>query len=179
MAFLCFFLRVKLFRLKKIKKFKIALITSFTLLLSKKLFLPIEKLTSYFNNSKQLKKPLWENLSDLQDTMQRQRSLCFFIVTMLLTGHHIMSVVIYWFLRWVLRIWESAFYYQAFFTLQYFLPVSRPPWGRQFNLDISRALCWYFRNKAPVQLFVWITKIHNKIFQVTSIYVLQLCSYEL
>ena len=41
-------------------------------------------------------------------------------------------------LPWQLRIWESVFYSQAFFTLHSFLLVSRPPWGRQFNLTS----CW-------------------------------------
>ena len=68
------------------------------------------------------------------------------------------------FLSWVLRIWESVFYSQAFFTLHSFLLVSRPPWDRQFNTNISRVSFWYFRNIAPAQLFFWITTIHNKIY---------------
>ena len=39
----------------------------------------------------------------------------------------------------LLRVWESVFYPQAFLT---FLLVSRPPWDRQFNLKVSRVLCW-------------------------------------
>ena len=65
----------------------------------------------------------------------------------------------------VLRIWESVFYSQAFFTLHHFLLVLRPLWGRQFNLNISGASFWYFRNIAPARLFVWITTIHNKIYR--------------
>ena len=42
----------------------------------------------------------------------------------------------------VLQIWESVFYSQAFFALHSFLLLSRPPWGRQFTLKVSRASCW-------------------------------------
>ena len=49
-------------------------------------------------------------------------------------------------LPWVLRIWESVFYSQAFFSLHSLLLVSRPPRGWQFNLKVSRVSCWYFRN---------------------------------
>ena len=43
---------------------------------------------------------------------------------------------------WVLRIWESIFYSQEFFTLHSFLLVLRLPWGRQFKLKFSRDSCW-------------------------------------
>ena len=59
------FVRVKSFRKKKIKKkFKIVLMTSFTLLLSKKLFLlPLKKnLPAIFADSKQSKTPFGETL---------------------------------------------------------------------------------------------------------------------
>ena len=42
----------------------------------------------------------------------------------------------------VLWIWESVFHSQTFFTLHSFLLFSRLPWGRQFNLKVSRASCW-------------------------------------
>ena len=73
------------------------------------------------------------------------------------------------FLLWALRIWESFFYSQAFFTLPSFLLVLRSPWGRQFNLNISRASCWYFRNIAPVRLFAWITTSHIRNMLVSYI----------
>ena len=42
----------------------------------------------------------------------------------------------------VLRIWESVSYSQVFFTLHSFLLVLSLPWGAQFNLKVSRTLCW-------------------------------------
>ena len=78
-----------------------------------------------------------------------------------LTGHHITPLVTLFFyyhhvtyrmpchvgghlviLPWVQWIWESIFLSQVCFALHSFLLVSRPPWGRQFNLNISRASCW-------------------------------------
>ena len=50
-----------------------------------------------------------------------------------------------------------------------YLLVSRPPWGREFNLDISRVLCWYFRSIPPVQIFVWIPTIHKRVIIGRSI----------
>ena len=82
----------------------------------------------------------------LQDTMPCQRSSSNFLPRLL-------------------RIWESVFYSQAFFTLHSFVLVLKRTWDRQFNLNISRASCWYFRNIAPVRLFVWITTIHDKIYR--------------
>ena len=46
----------------------------------------------------------------------------------------------------VLRIWESVFYCQAFSTLHSFLLVLRLPWGQQFNLKVSRILCWSLKH---------------------------------
>ena len=40
---------------------------------------------------------------------------------------------------WVLRIWESVFYAQSFFTLNSFLLLSRLPWDRQFCFEGCRA----------------------------------------
>ena len=76
------FMDVKSFRKKK-KKFKTALMTSFALLLSKKLFLPLKKLaifTSYFYYFYYFCHVIGH--------------FVFFIITMLLTGHHAMPVVI-------------------------------------------------------------------------------------
>ena len=42
----------------------------------------------------------------------------------------------------VLRIWESVFYSQAFFTLHSFLLFSRLPWKPAFNLKITRVSSW-------------------------------------
>ena len=54
----------------------------------------IPALTNYFADFEQIKKILLEKLRDLWDTMPRHLSLCFFIITMLLTGHHAMPVAI-------------------------------------------------------------------------------------
>ena len=48
-------------------------------------------------------------------------------------------------LPWVIRIWESVFYSQGFFTLHSFLLVLRLPWCRQFNLRVNRASCWHLK----------------------------------
>ena len=71
----------------------------------------------------------------------------FFGITMLFTGRHAMPCQ-WWSsdLPRVLRIWESASYSQAFFTIHYFLLVSRLPWGWQFNLKVSRASCWSLKD---------------------------------
>ena len=83
-----------------------------------------------------------EKLRDLRDTMPRLWSLVFYYhhVTYRTLCHASGHLVI---LPRVLRISESAFYSQAFFTLHSFLLVSRPPWGWQFNLKVSRASCWF------------------------------------
>ena len=130
------------------------------------MYLPV--LITYLVDLSKSKKLLSEKLRDLRDTMPRHWSL-FWLSQCYLQG----TMPCQWsssdFLSWVLRIWESLFYSQAFFALHSFLLVSRPPWGRKFNLNISRASRWYFRNIAPAQLFVWITTIHNKNRLVISI----------
>ena len=68
-----------------------------------------------------------EKLLDLRDAMPRHWSLCFMVLR-------------------VLRIWESVFYSQAFFTLHSFLLFLRLPWDRQFNLKASRASSWSLRH---------------------------------
>ena len=52
-------------------------------------------------------------------------------------------------LPWVLWIWESTFYSQAFFTLHSFLLFSRLPRGQQFNLKVSKASCWSWKWPQP------------------------------
>ena len=142
--------------------------TPFTLLLRKKLFLPPQKTYQLFLlalNSQKI--PLGETLW-LMGHHAMPEVILFFIIAMLLTGHHAMQ----WSssgLPWVLRICENVFYSQAFFTLHSFLLVSRPPCGRQFNLKVSRVLSWYFQNIAPAWLFVWITTIHKEVYCGRSI----------
>ena len=57
-------------------------------------FMSIPALINYFADFEQIKKLLLEKIHDLRDTMSRHWSLSFFIITMLLTGHHAMPVVI-------------------------------------------------------------------------------------
>ena len=45
-------------------------------------------------------------------------------------------------LPWVLRIWKSVFYSQAFFTLHSFLLLSRHSWGQQSYLKGDRTSYW-------------------------------------
>ena len=115
------------------------------------------------------KKLLSEKLHDLRDIMPRHWSLCFLLSPCYLQD----TMPCQWsfsdFLPRVLRIRESVFYSQAFFTLHSFLLVLRSSWGRQFNLNVSSGSCWYFWNIAQARLFVWITTIHNKVYRVTSI----------
>ena len=124
------------------------------------------------------KKLLSEKLRDLRDTIPRPWLLCFLLSPCYLQD----TMPCQWsssdFLPRVLRIWEGVFYFQAFFTLHSFLLVLRPPWGRQFSLNNSRASCWYFRNIVLARLFIWITTIHNKKIQVTFMYGLPLARYE-
>ena len=48
----------------------------------------------------------------------------------------------------VLRIWESIFDSQAFFTVQSFLFFfSRLPWGQQFNRKVSRVSYWSSKHR--------------------------------
>ena len=111
--------------------------------------------------------------------MPRQRSFWFFYyhhVTYRTPCHVSGQLVI--FIPRVLQIWESVFYSQGFFPLHSFLLVLRPPWGRQFSLNISRASCWYFRNIVLARLFIWITTIHNKKIRVTFMYGLRPAKYE-
>ena len=99
------------------------------------------------------KKLLLEKLQDLQNTMSCQRSLCFLLWPCYLQGTKPCR-------------WSSSDFLPWAHS---FLLFSRPPWGRQFKLNISGASCWYFRNIARVPLFVWMTTIHNKNMLVISI----------
>ena len=102
----------------------------------------------------------------------------FFIITMLLTGHHAMPLVIQSFFTASATDLRECFLLSGIFYLHSFLLVLRPPWGRQFSLNISRASCGYFRNIDPSRLFVSITTIHNKNIRVTFTYGLRLARYE-
>ena len=82
---------------------------------------------------------------ELRDTMSRQRSLTLF-TRMWLTGHHATPEVTHTlfptqpFLPWVLRIWESVFYSQAFFTLH---SLYLGKW--RISLGVIGILSMYFR----------------------------------
>ena len=135
--------------------------TSFASLLSKKLFLlPLKKSYQLFLLTLNSQKLLLEKLCDLRDAIPSNWSLCF----LLLPCHLHDTMPCQWSssdLPQVLQIWESLFYSQVIFTLLSFLLVSRPPWGRQFNLKLA-GLHIDLRNIAPAQLFVWITTLHKK-----------------
>ena len=105
----------------------------------------IQKLNSYFADFKQVKKSwLFCKQHSLLGHLWLPTPHC--AVPVWLRGRYATPLVTSYFpptlLPWVLRIWESVFYSQAFFTLHSFLLVSRPPWGRQFSLKVSRASCW-------------------------------------
>ena len=135
--------------------------TSFALLVSKKLFLlPLKKSYELFLLNLNSQKLLLEKLRDFRDAIPRHWSLCFLLLPCYL--HDTMPC------QWpssdllqVVRIWERLFYSQVVFTLLSFQLVSRPPWGQQFNLKLA-GLHIDLRNIAPAQLFVWITTIHKK-----------------
>ena len=74
----------------------------------------LKKFVSAFVFLTKFKKLLSEKLRDLWDTMPRHWSLRFFIITMLLTGHYAMPVVIFY--------RECYGFERAFFTLRCFLP---------------------------------------------------------
>ena len=50
-------------------------------------------------------------------------------------------------LPWVLRIWKSVFYSQAFFTLHSFLLLSRHSWGQQSYLKGDRTSYWGLKHR--------------------------------
>ena len=129
----------------------------------------IPALINYFADVSKLKNSFWRNSMTYGTPCQAIGHFVFLLSPCYLQD----TMPCQWtssdFLLWVLRIWESDFNTQAFFTLHSFLLVSRPPWGRQFNLNISSVSCWYFQNIAPAQLFVWIKTIHNKNMLVRSI----------
>ena len=135
--------------------------TSFALLVSKKLFLlPLKKSYELFLLNLNSQKLLLEKLRDFRDAIPRHWSLCFLLLPCYL--HDTMPC------QWpssdllqVVRIWERLFYSQVVFTLLSFRLVSRPPWGQQFNLKLA-GLHIDLQNIAPAQLFVWITTIHKK-----------------
>ena len=137
--------------------------TSFTLLLGKKLFSPLKNLPAIFTNSKQSKTPFGRN-SVTYGTPCHARGHFVFLLSPCYVEDTMPHQWSFSDLPWVLRIWESVFYSPAFFTLHSLLLASRPSWGRQFNLNISRVSCWYLRNIAPAWLFVWITTIHKKVY---------------
>ena len=102
---------------------------------------PSKKTYQLFLLTLNSQKLLLEKLCDLRDAMPRHWSLCFLLSPCYLQD----TMPCQWSssdLPRVLRVWESDFYSQAFFTLHSFLLVLRPPCGRKFNLKVSSASCW-------------------------------------
>ena len=129
--------------------------------------MPPQPLISYFCWLWASQKLILAKLRDLWDAMSRHWSLFFLLSPCYLQD----SMSCKWLssdLPRVLRIWESIFYSRVFFTLHSFLLVSRPPWGWQFSLKVSRvhADLW---NIAPAQLFVFIITIHKKDYSSRSV----------
>ena len=92
-----------------------------------------------------LRHPVFNSLTcDLRDTMPRQRSITLF-AHMWLAGYHATPEVTHTlfpshpFLPWMLRIWESVFYSQVFFTLD-----SLYLGKRRISLGISLRLHTWF-----------------------------------
>ena len=105
----------------------------------------IQKLNSYFVDFKEVKKSwLFCKQHSLLGQLWLPTPHC--AVPVRLRGLNATPLVTSYFpptlLPRVLQIWERVFYSQAFFTLNSFLLVSRPPRGPQFNLKVSRASCW-------------------------------------
>ena len=165
MCVLCFFYVWNL-SVKKTKKFKTALVTSFTLLLIKKLFLPIK--TAIFTNSEQSKTPFGRNSVTYRTPCHARGHFVFYCyhVTYRTPCHAIGLLVIFTVSAADLR---ERFLLSGVFTLHSFLLVLSPTWGRKFNLNISRNSCWYFRNIPPAQLFAWIITIHRSVYSGISI----------
>ena len=144
------FVRVKSFLKKKINRFEIVLIASFTYTTSLKAIssTPIKtyKLFSLAPNSQKL---LSDKLRDLWDSMPRHWSLCVLLSPCYLQD----AMPWHWSssdLPRVLRIWESVFYSQTFFTLHSFLLFQGFPGA----------------GIASARLFVWITTIHKRVILV-------------
>ena len=104
------------------------------------------KLPAIFADSKQSKTPFGET-PWLTGRYATHWSLCFLLSPCYLQE----TMPCQWSssnLPRVLRIWESVFYSQEFFTLHSFLLVSRTPWGWQFNLKVSKASCWSLKHSS-------------------------------
>ena len=111
----------------------------------------IQQLHSYFADFKQVKKSwLFCKQHSLLGHLWLPTPHC--AVPVWHTRHYAMPLVTSYFpstlLPWVLLIWESVFYSLTFFTLHSFLLVLRPRWGRQFNLNVSRASCWSLKHSS-------------------------------
>ena len=64
---------------------------------------------------------------------------------------------------WVLRTWECFFYPQVCFTLHSFLLLKASlPWGRQFNLKVTRTSCWSLKHSPGPTICL----CHNKLQKI-------------
>ena len=116
------FLCVWNFLVKKINRPKIVLMTSFTRTTN---LPPPKNFLAIFADFEQSNTPFGETLW-LRDAMPCHWSLCFLVSPCYLQD----PMPYQWSsgdLSWVLQIWESVFYSQAFFTLHTFLLVLRLP----------------------------------------------------
>ena len=73
---------------------------------------------------------------------------------------------------WVLRIWESVFYSQSFFTLNSFLLLSRLPWDRQFCFEGCRASHWGSTHRPGPSVCLNHTVFGKRYYLVGSTYAL-------
>ena len=102
---------------------------------------PSKNLPIIFADSKQAKTPFWRNSVTYGTPCHAIGHFVFYYhhVTYRTPCHASGHLVIYRECSGFERAFSTL---RRFFTLHSFLLVSRPPWGRQFNLKVSRASCW-------------------------------------
>ena len=144
--------------------------TSFTLLLSKKIY-PLKNLPAIFTNSKQSKNLFGRNSGTYGIPCHAKGQFVFYYhhVTYRTSCHASGHLVIFTLSATDLR---GHFLFSGVFYLT-LLPASFKVSLRPVvNLNISRVSCWYFWNIAQARLFVWITTIHKRVYNGTTIYAL-------
>ena len=140
--------------------------TSFTLLLSKKLFSPFKNLPAIFTNSKQSKTPFGRN-SVTYGTPCHARGHFAFLLSPCYVEDTMPHQWSFSDLPWALRIWESVFYSPAFFTLPSFPTFGTTcfyqgfPGSRNSSLKVAGPPINVQNTDSPL-LFVWITQCSSK-----------------